>query len=204
VRFGHPPSRGSSLCYPDLAVPNAAKKLATYQDVLAAPAHRVAELVAGELHTQPRPAARHALAGSALGAMLFGGFHGNGAGGGWIILDEPELHLSSDVLVPDLAGWRRERMPELPDVAFFELPPDFCCEILSPSTARFDRATKLPIYASHGVRHVWLVDPIAQTLEVFVLDGETYRLLVTHAGDDVIEAPPFEAEPLELARLWQR
>jgi len=195
-----------SLCYLDLAVPDAAKKLATYADVLAAPAHRVAELVAGQLHTQPRPAARHARAGTRLAGRLDARFSGpSGSGpGGWLILIEPELHLSDDVLVPDLAGWRRERMPELPDVAFFELPPDFCCEILSPSTARFDRATKLPIYANHGVSHVWLVDPIAQTLEVFVLDGATYRLLVTHAGDDVIEAPPFEAEPLELARLWQR
>lgn len=187
-------------------MPSAAKKIATYDDVLAAPAHKVAELVAGELHLQPRPAARHALAGSALGAALFSDFHGSGDGarGGWVILYEPELHLSHDVLVPDLGGWRRERMPEMPDVAFFELGPDFCCEVLSPSTARFDRATKLPLYAAHGVSHLWLVDPLAETLEVYALDGATYRLLVTHAQDEVIEAPPFESMRIDLARLWRR
>lgn len=188
-------------------MPTSAKKLASYEDVLAAPAHLVAELVAGELHTSPRPATRHALAGSALGARLFGRFHRRGDGdgpGGWVILFEPELHLAQDVLVPDLAGWRRERMPELPDVAYLELPPDFCCEVLSPSTARLDRVLKLPIYARHGVGHVWLVDPSAQTLEVFALDGATYRLLATHGGDVLVEAPPFDAEPLDLAPLWRR
>jgi len=185
---------------------DAAKKFATYDDVLAAPVHRVAELVAGELHTQPRPASRHARASTRLVGKLdaeFGGPDGQEPGG-WILLIEPELHLSSDVLVPDLGGWRRERMPEMPDVAFFELAPDFCCEVLSPSTARFDRATKLPIYASHGVGHVWLVDPLMETLEVYALDGATYRLLATHAQEEVVEAPPFEAVPLELARLWSR
>ncbi|NOY91040.1 MAG: Uma2 family endonuclease [Deltaproteobacteria bacterium] len=182
-----------------------AKKLATYDDVLAAPDHVVAELVAGELHTQPRPAYRHALAGSALGAALFSGYHGpggQGAGGGWVILTEPELHLSGDVLVPDLAGWRRERMPSVPDAPYSELPPDFCCEVLSPSTARLDRQKKMPLYASHGVGHVWLVDPSAKLLDVFELDGVTYRLLSTHAQDEVVAPPPFEALPLELRRLW--
>ena len=91
-----------------------------------------------------------------------------------MILFEPELHLGADVLVPDLAGWRRERMSEIPDVHFFEIAPDFCCEILSPSTARLDRVRKLPVYAEHLVGHVWLVDPLAQSLEVFVLDGPSY------------------------------
>jgi len=195
-------------CYDvSLMSPTSAKKLASYADVLAAPPHRVAELVAGELHTSPRPATRHALAGSVLGAHLVGRFHGSGKGGhpgGWVVLFEPELHLSGDVLVPDIGGWRRERMPELPDAPYLELPPDFCCEVLSPSTAGFDRVVKLPIYARHRVGHVWLVDPVAQTLEVFALDGETYRLLVTHGGEDLIEAPPFDAEGLDLAPLWRR
>jgi Uma2 family endonuclease len=188
--------------------PDSAEKLATYADVLAAPPHVVAELVAGELHTSPRPASRHALAGSALLTRLFGRFHSSGGGAedpnGWVILYEPELHLSGDVLVPDIGGWRRERMPEMPDAAYFELPPDFCCEVLSPSTARFDRVMKLPIYARHRVGHAWLVDPTAQTLEVLALDGETYRLLATHGGDAVIKAPPFDAEGLDLAPLWRR
>ncbi|NOY89974.1 MAG: Uma2 family endonuclease [Deltaproteobacteria bacterium] len=182
-----------------------AEKLATYEDVLTAPEHRVAELVDGQLITSPRPASPHARAGSGLGAKLYTLFDdGDGGPGGWVILFEPELHLGAHVLVPDIAGWRRERMPEMPDVAYFELAPDFCCEVLSPSTARLDRVRKMPLYASHGVAHVWLVDPAMQTLEVYALDGETYRLLGTHAGEDVVEAPPFDAVPLELALLWRR
>ncbi len=184
---------------------SAAKKLATYEDVLAAPAHQVAQLVDGELVLQPRPAIPHARVGSALHYGLFGPFDGGPDGpGGWVILFEPELHLGADILVPDIAGWRRERMPVLPDAAYFELPPDFCCEILSPSTARFDRGKKLPLYAAHGVGHVWLVDPAAKTLEVLALDGPTYRLLSAHGGDDEISAPPFEAVVLSLAPLWSR
>lgn len=186
-------------------MPAAAKKLATYEDVLAVPAHLIAQLVDGQLITQPRPAARHARAGWKLCGSLDGPFDdGIDGPGGWIILFEPELHLGPQVLVPDIAGWRRERMPELPDVAYFELAPDFCCEILSPSTAHFDRVRKLPTYAEHGVAHVWLVDPAAQTLEVYSLDGATCRLSSTHGEDDVVEAVPFEAVPLHLARLWSR
>jgi len=186
---------------------SSAKKLATYEDVLAAPAHQIAQLVHGELVLQPRPAIPHARAGTQLTGVLNGRFGDDGdedGPGGWVILFEPELHLGAHVLVPDIGAWRRERMPVLPDAAYFELAPDFCCEILSPSTARFDRGQKLPIYAEHGVAHVWLVDPGPQTLEVFALDGESYRLLSAHGGDDVITAPPFEATKLRLAPLWRR
>ncbi len=183
-------------------MPRAAKKLATYEDVLSAPEHLVAQLIDGELITQPRPAYPHARAGMRLGTSLESGYGGGSSG--WILLFEPELHLGPHVLVPDIAGWRRERMPELPDVAYSELAPDFCCEILSPSTARLDRTRKLPIYAEHGVSHVWLVDPNAKTLEVFALDGETYRFASCHAEDEVVRAVPFDAVPLELGRLWAR
>ena len=106
----------------------------------------MAEIGDGVLHVQPRPAPRHALAGSALGAVLMGPFGmGRGGPGGWWILDEPELHFGDDVLVPDLAGWRRERMPELPDAAYFTLAPDWVCEVLSPSTRRIDLHGKRPI-----------------------------------------------------------
>ncbi len=188
-------------------MPSAAKKLATYKDVLAAPAHQIAQLVCGELVLQPRPASGHARAGTRLTGELDGRFGDDGSiggPGGWLILFEPELHLGAHVLVPDIAGWRRERMPVMPDAAYFELPPDFCCEILSPSTARLDRGQKLPIYAEHGVAHVWLVDPAAQTLEVLALEGESYLLLGAHGADDVITAPPFEAAELRLAPLWSR
>ncbi|NOY92806.1 MAG: Uma2 family endonuclease [Deltaproteobacteria bacterium] len=184
---------------------SAAKKLATYEDVLAAPAHRVAELVAGELITQPRPAPAHAFAGMGLSVQLGGRYGAGGEGpGGWLILFEPELHLGPHVLVPDVAAWRSERMPHLPESAYFELAPDFCCEILSPSTARLDRVQKMPIYAEHDVSYVWLVDPAVQTLEVFALDGETYRFVSSHSEDDMVEAVPFDAVPLDLARLWPR
>jgi Uma2 family endonuclease len=182
-----------------------AKRRATYQDVLDAPVHMVAEVVDGELYTHPRPRPRHTEAASALGGELFGPFRrGRGGPGGWWILDEPELHLGPepDIIVPDLAGWRREPMPELPTEAHFSLAPDWACEVLSASTAQLDRTRKVPIYTRENVPHVWLVDPDAKTLEVLELDGETYRLVATHGGDTVVQAVPFDAIELELGSLW--
>lgn len=122
-----------------------------------------------------------------------------------MILLEPELHLGTDVLVPDIGGWRRERMPETPvDSAYFELAPDWVCEVLSPSTAPLDRREKLPVYAREGVRHVWLVDPIAQTLECLLLDGATYRIAQVESGDSHVRVPPFDAIELDLSILWAR
>ena len=126
-----------------------AAKFATYEDLLDLPENLVSEIIHGQLITQPRPAPKHIVASSALGDELVGPFQkGRGDGpGGWWILDEPELHLGPHILVPDLAGWRRERLPAMPDTAFFTLPPDWVCEVLSPGTARIDRADKMPIYA---------------------------------------------------------
>lgn len=180
-----------------------ARKPATYQDVLDAPRGLVAEILDGELHTQPRPAAPHAEAASVLGMDLGGPFHrGRGGPGGWIILYEPELHLRDDILVPDLGGWRRERLPAVPDAAFFELAPDWACEVLSPSTALIDRRQKLPIYARERVPHIWLVDPKAKSMEVFRLDAESYRLVAVHGEADVVRLEPFEAVELTLSALW--
>src|SRR5882757_4578268 len=138
-----------------------AKRRATYADLLAVPNHVVAEIIAGDLITHPRPAAPHTRAASRMGALLDGPFdRGQGGPGGWVILDEPELHVHGDILVPDLAGWRRERMPEIPEAAAFELAPDWVCEVLSPGTEATDRADKMPIYAREKVAHVWLVDPL--------------------------------------------
>lgn len=195
-------SRSASLW---LAMADPARKKATYQDVVDAPEHVVAELVDGELITMPRPAAVHAAAASALGEELGPPFkRGRGGPGGWIILDEPELHVGEDVLVPDLAGWRRERLPELPDVAAFELSPDWVCEVLSPSTEALDRGSKSRIYAREGVPFVWLVNPRAQMLEVLELSEGTYRILAVHHGDERVRAVPFDAIELELAILWAR
>jgi Uma2 family endonuclease len=178
---------------------------ATYADLESLPPQQVGEIIRGVLHAHPRPAARHARAASTLGEELGPPFNrGRGGPGGWVILDEPELHLGPDVLVPDLAGWRRQRMPELPDVAAFELAPDWACEVLSASTSAIDRGEKLPVYARERVAHVWLVDPIAKTLEVLRLDGETYRIVATYYDDAQVNAEPFDAIVLELGALWAR
>jgi Uma2 family endonuclease len=179
---------------------------ATYDDLIAAPEHLVAEIVGGELHTSPRPGSRRTRTSSRLGGLLLGPFDsGRGEPGGWVVLDEPELHLGADVMVPDLAGWRRERMPEMPDVPFFTLAPDWICEVLSPSTARLDRADKLPRYAGAGVAHAWLIDPLLQTLEVLRrAEADRWLLLAVHQGDAVVRAEPFEAIELELSLLWSR
>jgi Uma2 family endonuclease len=171
---------------------------------LTAPPNKVAELVEGVLHTHPRPAARQTNAASVLGEELGPPFRrGRGGPGGWVILDEPELHLGADVVVPDLAGWRRASMPEIPDVPFFTQAPDWACEVLSPSTQAFDRADKLPLYARARVGHAWLVDPIAKTLEVLRLDGDTYRVIDTWREAAAVRAEPFDAIVLDLALLWQ-
>ncbi len=183
----------------------AAKSRATYEDLLDVPANLVAELIDGVLHTSPRPASRHARAASRLGVDLGGPFdRGRGGPGGWIILDEPELHLGGDALVPDLAGWRRTRMPELPDTAAFTLAPDWVCEVLSPSTAALDRAEKLPIYAREGVGFAWLIDPVAKLLEAFRLDGGRWVVLGTWRDEARVRVEPFEAIEVELAALWER
>jgi Uma2 family endonuclease len=182
-----------------------ARRIATYQDVLDAAPDTVAEVIAGELRLQPRPAKPHARAASRLGARLDGPFDlGEGGPGGWLILDEPELHLGPDIVVPDLAGWRRERMPELAaDEPYFTLPPDWVCEVLSPGTYATDRADKLPIYARERVVHAWLVEPLQRTLEVFRLEGGAHWLLLgTWRGAARVRAEPFDAVELDLSLLW--
>ena len=178
-------------------------KPATYEDLLTVPAHLVAEIIAGTLYTQSRPSPRHARASSSLGDEIVSPFDkGRGGPGGWWILDEPECHLDADIVVPDLAGWRRERLPKLPDEAFFELPPDWVCEVLSPGTARMDRVEKMPIYARAGVVHIWLVDPILRTLEVFENTSAGWLLLGAFENEDTISMPPFDAIRFNLDVLW--
>jgi Uma2 family endonuclease len=183
---------------------SAAKHRATYEDLLQVPDHKVAEIVNGDLNVCPRPSPRHALAAAVLDRALGPPFHhGRGGPGGWWILFEPELHLGEDVLVPDLAGWRRGRLPELPDAAAFTLAaPDWICEVVSPSTEALDRARKMPAYAREGVAHLWIVNPQARTLEVYRLTERRWVLLAAHEDRAVVRAEPFEAVEPELGELW--
>jgi Uma2 family endonuclease len=177
------------------------KKGATYDDLRDVPDHYVAEMFDGELYATPRPALPHAHAATVLGNKLGTPFHRHGPGG-WLLLDEPELHSRNDVLVPDLAGWRRERLPTLPADAYLTLAPDWICEVVSPSTETLDRGAKLRIYAREGVAHAWLVDPLSQTLEVLSLESGRWVLLDTHEGSISVRAAPFAAIELELGSLW--
>jgi Uma2 family endonuclease len=182
-----------------------APRRATYEDVLAAPPDKVAEVLDGSLYLQPRPAMPHTHAASTLGGELLPPFsRGRGGPGGWVILDEPELHLGAepDILVPDLGGWRRSRLPSVGSSAFLTVAPDWVCEVLSPSTEDIDRAIKLPIYARERVGHVWLLDPLVRTLEILRLDGEGYRLAGVWRGSAKVRAEPFDAIELELEVLW--
>ncbi|MFP2933164.1 Uma2 family endonuclease [Pyxidicoccus sp. 3LG] len=181
------------------------KRPATYADLEALPEHVVGQIVDGELIVMPRPANRHAVLYSSLLMRLNSAFeHGLGGPGGWWIVGEPELHLGQDVLVPDIAGWRVERMPEIPDEPYFSVAPDWVCEVLSPSTLSLDRGRKKDIYAREGVGHVWLVNPASQTLEVFQSRDGHWEQRGAWSGDARVRAEPFEALELELRILWSR
>jgi Uma2 family endonuclease len=178
------------------------KKGATYDDLVRVPEHFVAEMFDGELYATPRPAPRHGLVAIALAAKLGGPFHFDRDPGGWLMLIEPELHFRNDVLVPDLAAWRRERLHSLPDEPYLTLAHDWVCEVLSPSTETIDRGRKLGIYAREGVSHVWLVDPLRQSLEVLALEAGSVEPIEEHHGHSAVRARPFDAVELELRVLW--
>ena len=180
-----------------------AQRVARYEDLIDLPEHLIGEILHDQLITQPRPAPRHAFSASGIGAELTLPFQrGRGGPGGWWILDEPELHLGSHILVPDLAGWRRERMPVFPETAYFTLAPDWVCEVLSPGTAQTDRVVKTPIYATQGVAWLWLVDPDQRTLEVYRLLEGHWLLEQTAQEDDRVAPPPFAEHQFSLADLW--
>ncbi len=177
------------------------KRNATYQDVLDAPEHLVAELLDGDLVLSPRPGGRHSSVASLLGGELLPPFrHGRGGPGGWVILDEPELRLGARVLVPDLAGWRIERLPVVPEK--FTVVPDWVCEIASPSTEKLDRGRKLPLYAAAGVRHCWMIHPQLRMLEILRLHAGQWLSVGVYIDDEKVCAEPFEALELDLANLW--
>ena len=188
--------------------PSAARKhettrRATYQDVLDAPAHRVAEFIDGTLYTHPRPAMPHARASSSLGVKIGGPFDYDADGsGGWWIIDKPKLHLEEDIVAPNLAGWRRELMPEYPETAHATLAPDWVYEVLSASTRRLDLHEKRPIHAREGVAHLWLVDPTDRTLEVFELHDGQWLLIASAKDDEAVSIRHFDAITFSLGDLW--
>jgi Uma2 family endonuclease len=181
------------------------KQASLYEQLLALPENIVGEIINGQLRTQPRPAGPHALASSALGGEIYGPYHkGRGGPGGWWILDEPEVHFIRDVevLVPDIAGWRRERLPTMPADHHFKVAPDWVCEVLSPTTAKIDRIEKMPVYARYGVAYLWLLDPLAWTLEVFTLHGGHWLVRGLYQDNAEVSAPPFQEITLFLVDLW--
>jgi Uma2 family endonuclease len=178
-------------------------KRATYQDVLDAPEHKVAEILDGELFLSPMLAPRIGVVHSALLAIIGNAFdRGEGGPGGWRIFSKPEVHLGEHVVVPDLGGWLRQDMPSIPDAAYFPRPPSWLCEMLAPPTERFDRSRKLRIYAEAGVPHAWLVKPSDRTLEVLRLRDGLWTMVGVWEDAAVVRAEPFEAIELELGRLW--
>lgn len=180
---------------------------ATYDDLVNAPSDRLAEIINGELITSPRRSIPQANAASVLGAILGSAFRlGVGGPGGWHLLDQPELHFGSseelDVLVPDLVGWRRERLPQLPDAPHMRLAPDWICEVLSDSTEAVDRIRKMPIYLREGVTHAWLVSPKHRTVEVYRRSDAGWVIVGQYEGAQAVRAEPFEAIELQLGHLW--
>lgn len=168
------------------------------------------ECIRGVKLMSPRPALRHAVLAGALHRLL-GPFDqlllrrkagGGGKGGGWWLLFEPELHLGEETLIPDLAGWRAERMPQVPDTAYATLAPDWVCEVLSPSTRAIDRYAKMPAYAEAGVAWVWLVELATQALEVYKLKDGALRLHRKYHGEVRVRARPFERLTIHLGVLW--
>lgn len=181
------------------------KETSLYEQLIALPENSVGEIIEDVLHAQPRPAARHALAASAVGGELYNPFHkGRGGPGGWWILAEPEVHFIRDaeVLVPDIAGWRRERMPVLPQDHRFEVVPDWVCEVLSPSTHKTDRVLKKKVYARYGVAYLWLVDPLEKILETYALENGQWKVTGLFQDQEEVSAPPFDAIVIALGDLW--
>jgi len=182
-----------------------AQKHSLYDQLMELPETLTGEILNCQLHTQPRPSGPHALAGSSLGYELFGPFQkGRGGPGGWWIIDEPEIHFIQDieVTVPDLAGWKRERMSVIPRGHRFEVVPDWICEIVSPSTESKDREIKMPLYGRYGVQYAWVIDPISRTLEAFKLVNGHWTKLADFSGEDLVAIAPFDAITISLGDLW--
>ncbi len=181
---------------------NLARKRATYDDLKRVPDHQVAEILDGELTVSPRPSLQHALVSSSLVAILTPPYqHGRGGPGGWWIVHEPELHLGFEVMVPDIAGWRQERL-RIPKGVGIKVAPDWVCEVLSPSTKNIDRRVKMALYAQEGVSYLWLADPAPKTFELYRLVNGSWLPVAQYQGDVVVRAEPLDAIDLDLAVIW--
>jgi Uma2 family endonuclease len=179
------------------------KRRATYQDILDAPEHLVAEIIGGTLRLSPRPGGPATSVASKLVGELVPPFNnGRGGPGGWIIAVEPELHLGDEVLVPDLAGWRIERLPLVPEGAAFTVTPDWICEVISPKSETSDRLDKMPLYALFGIAHAWLVHPRRRSIEAFRLHEGRWLAIAIHRNHERARIEPFDAIEIDLALLW--
>lgn len=205
-RWGEQVATAGPGLHPEAMSEKPPRREASLEDLEGVPPHRVGEIVGGELYVSPRPSPLHSRVTMRLSQALspFDQSPGGEGPGGWVILFEPELHLGRDALVPDLAGWRRERLPELPDTAALTLAPDWVCEVLSPSTETLDRARKMGSYAREGVKHLWLADPRTRLLEVYRLEQGRWSRLGAYPGDTLVRAEPFERLELRLGLLWER
>ena len=177
--------------------------VATYDDLYTIPDNTTGEIINGKLIVTPRPSRKHVYASSSFGMLLQSlQFREGGGPGGWIFMDEPEIAFDQDILVPDIAGWKKERFPVEEDHNWISIAPDWVCEVLSPSTARTDKTAKMPVYARANVPHLWLLDPIAGTLDVFRLVESAWLVAGLFAGNDKVRAEPFQAVEIDLGLLW--
>lgn len=181
-----------------------AKRKATYEDLFSIPENTTGEIINGELIVTPRPSRKHTYASSALDKKIGPPYQfGEGGGpGGWIIIVEPEMGLGEHILVPDLAGWKKERFPGEEPHNWISTAPDWVCEVLSPGSMRIDKMEKMPLYARHGVPYLWLIDPIAKTLDVFRLKDGEWTVAGLYVEDAKVRAEPFTEIEIELNALW--
>lgn len=181
-----------------------APRTPVYEDLFTIPDNMTGEIINGELIVTPRPSRNHAIVASRLGYEIGPPYDfGRGGGpGGWVILDEPEISLGENIVVPDLAGWKKERFPVKEPHNWISVAPDWVCEILSPATAQIDRTEKMPLYARHRVSYAWLIDPIFRTLEVFRFEPGRWIVLGVYAKAAKVRAEPFSEIELDLGLLW--
>jgi Uma2 family endonuclease len=176
----------------------------TLADLDALPPGIVGEIIEGVLYTMTKPRMRHQLLGLEIGSDLLGPFgKGRGGPGGWWIVTEPGIELpNTPEIAPDLAGWRRERMPEMPVDEPIRVVPDWVCEILSKNTRRYDHVIKMPYYARVGVAYAWIVDLESRVLLAQRLESGSWRTIGTYSDETEARIEPFDAVPLNVADWW--